>query len=1469
MPPQSRRQRKYESELQKLRARNRVAAILGLLTLAIAGWLVWYVWLGNKPEIFLSVNRVKNTGPQQIPFAEQSCQQVLTGFASSQLGNPGVESRNISGQEAGSIDIPEGMDGGDSFVVYFQGHFVDGKSRPSTVARQSVDTKNDSGNVFWISPETDNIESSIEDLFQQVQASPAGLKIILLDAGRYSWSPSFPGRPLNRFQDSLAEYLKRNPLKLDTNFWVIVSHSPLEVSHASSLLKSSLFSFAVSESLKSYQKNDDAEIDVRRWFNDIRQRVQSYSQDFQGRATQNPILMRAGTGMVTVTPELEELESTSERSNVTFTWNAAPEPGKEEETPSYRWDQFHQSDTGQAGNINRFVTELLSRENLTALPYETTRALEDFLERGDQSIINTWGPTAKERKKAYQAQFAKNRRPPTNKNLQYNQSALDRKHQQISEFREQLFHYLLWLRFRHQLRQLGDYALPAIDEPPPLMQVSNELLLQTSTAVDDRGLRTDTWHVHVQRFKEQNRPQFQNVLKQLEAKELTPYQAEVLGVLSQRYMPLLHATHAIADDQPKSPEQKTFELLLNSTKVATAEAGYLEDLIEQARAESNHLNAASHTGGDTEYRFFLVARGTDIVKPKDATVPHINWRPLNLSIAMTGKQPGDQYMLPTDSTRRLPFEITTSGIKALDLSIRPVTQNQNFLDSIEFGFNRKFIKTWPIRDMQPGAKPFENQDEIGLYFRCRNPDEELIGPNFEFEIIAKQWSADSGNDVLIESFPISVSLKSNAKPQLIIQRQVGKRSSNEFVGPLWQFDPNFQATNWEPAELPTLANLKSSFDVKLINNLEGDRKYQIKLYQILQAPNGIRSSEFRADRVTDEAARDYVQTLARRAYNVGAKAFEKPSEFKLLATASITAAPAKEEAIRFQAPPPIQPKPGAPEGTPRPPSPDQPTVETLNHPLLLVLYTEDQQRAEDEVIPPDWFQLVTYKIAYPGRARPEVTDYLEEVLEDELRNLPELLDASVDRDAAAQLTRVTQDGYRSNDHDVQAIRLKDLMNDTVVGIDSKTDAFLMLDLLGIPGYLKYNASSNGTNPSRFSLTGVRVKALPKDWKVHPKTWSFATDRLDDPSFDWLASTPDTPKRIFVLPKTGDNPRQKIEVELAFPTFGEDLLGSRPNDFWTKQQARFNHFFPNQRQHKISMTSSGLQAWSTVTAHTLELANIDRNDLVVGRLGNNDPVLGRWVFQMESLKRDPRITGVPEAIEIIDTAFQNTTLKFDFSRIEPPVQSTDCMVYWNGQKMDKKAVGQLLNEEAEVQPGVFEIKLEDLVKASGVAMTDLAKKKLKEQIPIEIEATDFFGHVSNHEVELNFVKPKSAIPKPKPKLGTLVIELVDAADQPANISWLGSQNQSVVDPRDALALNRQAISIRDPSKIGSALVRPSLSGSTIRLQGVPVGKYQVRVRGWIQPTGQAQKERTQGMQRITVLEEQENKLKLKLEYWDGN
>ncbi|MEL7499333.1 MAG: hypothetical protein AAFN77_17125 [Planctomycetota bacterium] len=1474
MPPQSRRQRKYESDLQKVQMRNRMAAVLGLLTVAATAWFIWYITLDRKPAIFVSVNRVEHSGAREVPFAEESCTSIVDTFNTSKLGNAVPLSTHVVDAQDSMLEIPEGLRSGDTLMVYFQAHLVDADSRPSVLANKNQNSDGDTSPVYWIAPESNYVEKSIDTILTQLHDTPGELKILLLDAGRYSWSPTFPGRPMNRFQNALAEHLKQNPLGLDDNFWVIVSHADLEVSTTSTPLESSLFTFAVSESLKAFRKDGDSEIDVVKWFDDVQQRVRSYSRNFSGRSTQHPVLMRAGQGIVAGGvgggPSVKPDDDSSE-SMLTFTWKEVEEQTETVNEPvKVSWSRFARDPDRQADTVDRFVGEIFKTENLTALPYESARALEDFLERSSQSIVVKWDPEQSKVRDEYLSQANIFQQSPAMIGKEYfDASQLKAKRDQVDGMRARIFEYLLWLRFRHQMRMLDDGIRDDVEkmlDPPIQLRVANSRLEESEAAVDDRQGSIESWSIDT--LKQRNRELIDYVNDRIQNEKLTPYEAELLGTLSQRYMPLLRSTFKPSDGTVESPpsdssddgteSKSTFTLNLDKEAVPQPDSEYMEELIKNAKSETANLMDSIANGGDTQFRFYLAANGSDLAEPYRAVVPQIAWQELTPDILISGTSNGDRYMIPTDSVRRLRMNLKTTGVYAVDLEIRPVDDAAKNLPGLEFGFDKQFIDSKGLRELKPGATSFDRSDTFDLFFRCRNPEESAIGPQYRFEVIAKSWSANANETPITKTFPFSIELASNAKPLVRIKRTVGNPYGSDSLGTLTPFGASFDGRDWTPLEFQTLANVKSTFELTLRNNLESDRTYDVRLYRLGEPPAG--TGEFRGDRVSPTAARNYIQWLAKNASKQGERVFDDRTKFQLVGQTSLVAAPGREEKIQLQPPPKEQPA-DLGEGEPKPKPPEGPIVFGMEQPMLIVLYTEDQFRDEEELLIPEWFQFVTVKIEYPGTPSLNAYKFLEEVFGERINDLPSLLVPSVDRDATARMTKISRQTYLNNDHEFERLSLDAILNQEVMRPRTEQESFLMVDLLGVPNYLLYNAAANDTsNLSRFELTGIRVTSKPEEWLVYPQTWSFSANRLDDRQYNWLATPADETKLIFVRPKEGDPRGSELTVELMMPTSGEDLLGSYKNDFRSRwKQGSIDHFFPNQRQHFLSLGDNGLEAWTTVGAHQRKLTGVDGYELTVSRRGNGDPKLGRWKFIMESLELDPKIIGAPDTVELLDGAFENQFVELDFSPIKPPVGLDDIMVYWNSGKIDKKNLAKLLSNDNATSQGRYRVSLAELMLAAGSKLSDL---QAGTPVGLQIEATDFFGITTDDELEFQLVEPKKTIEKPKPKFGTLTLSLVNSTGKSAKVNWFGPQRNNslgaVTINGNALPLNRT----RDVNGMNVKVTNPS--GATLKITGLWEGKYDIGIVAYATPDGQNQKLPHKAGGKVSIAEG-DNQVEMTLKY----
>ena len=253
MPPTSRRKKKYDEQLRGFQNRNILAGVLLLIFIGLAIWLTIRLMPGAKPTVFVSTNYIDHSGSREIPFVKESCQLIRDAFGQ-QVQSELLKIHQVDQQDS-TLELPKERLGKNGvLVVYLNGHLID-QSEPDS----------EQVSVGFLGPEATYTEKDLGQILKQIDKSPAKLKLVFLDAGRYAWSPVYPNRPLNNFSSSLAKALKdRHWGPLSDNFWVITSHSDQEISRVSTPLQSSLFAKAIAESVAEMANSDHSKLRVIR-----------------------------------------------------------------------------------------------------------------------------------------------------------------------------------------------------------------------------------------------------------------------------------------------------------------------------------------------------------------------------------------------------------------------------------------------------------------------------------------------------------------------------------------------------------------------------------------------------------------------------------------------------------------------------------------------------------------------------------------------------------------------------------------------------------------------------------------------------------------------------------------------------------------------------------------------------------------------------------------------------------------------------------------------------------------------------------------------------------------------------------------------------------------------------------------------------------------------------------------------------
>ncbi len=1361
MPPKSRRQRTYDDQLRRVRMRNRFAVLVGLLAIVSTIYFVWFLVPPPPPTIHVVLEYVNHTGARKIPFAESSCELLQTTFQDAT--HCVVEDVHSISEKKSASEMPDpNVSGPTSLLVYRTGHVIN-SSAVNTPTDQTVDLDATQDDVLFIGPELGSQLGNLDDVLKQIDQSGAKVKVLLLDAGRYSWSPRFPGRPFNQFVSTLDEKLRQNELQLDSNFWVITSHGDYEISHVSTPLEASVFARAIADTIKQLHENGDTvtELDVPELFARIKQRTMSYARNFENKSLQQPVLLQANVGIVG--PQQAARNPSS--STLAFQWKPQPAedlPGENQprQNEEFTWDVF--TDRDLSGGT-QFAEWLFGPHRIAAKPYEATQKLEAFLELGD--IGSSW-LEGDEAEKQYARAFLETNEPrvPT----LFDRGKVLQKREQVDQFRQRVFVLGVWQRLRNEFRLLSEPdATKVADRVRPLrsISVSDDRITRSESAVDDSDRMIKDWDVAGldQKTLNEYRKRLEYLLSRADKSEesLTPIQAELLGVLGYRMLPLLEASGAVSvetDGDGQDPELASgpsrFRLDLepdtNVERYAPGDQSFKKLLVD-AMLETKLASLENAQRSDTALRFYLATEGSERApRPDRLLLPDIYWAPLKPELRILTDVPGNRFRLPVFSTKPIRLTLETVALEGADLSIQTSDDTANGLD---FGFDPSFTEvTRKVRNLANR----DAETSLPIYLRYENSDPDAIGKRMNLELVANSWSSDPDAQPLTTRLPISIEI---TRDELLLQvkREFGNRSNDSFRVSFQRWNTPMVRDRWESLTLETLANIRSPFKFSVFNYSVQEKQLAFQLFRI---NDSFATRDLQVD-VTDQlnfdAARDAMEMLRKDVSTDGDQALLKSDQFTLLATAELKVAGGGNEGqIEFQSIPVPEPE----AGTEAPPRPEGPVAEKIERGLLLVAYDQQAIRGEGESRKPDWFQLIRYQPRHAGtmqdqqqqlRTRPDLVDVFGE---QQLEQIPDYLVPEVDPKQAAVLTTIVAESYQDNRHYVNPYRFREILQDAplkpMVDLSQQKNGLLLIELMGVPGYAAYKSSGLSNIPASFPLVGARVNKMPEGWACYPRTWSFAsTGQLDD-SFHWLVKNPEQERKIFI--RRPADATGEIEIELMLPGSTGGTLSSEP-DNWTLGGEDFQGRtlrFPRQREHWLAVGSGQLIAWSRIKAHPEVLSNISQRALIIRN--SQGRVLGRWQFVTQSYERRPSL-AVPDQVTLLESELANAEVTIDVGEILPAVTPESIKLSWDEFKVNRPE--QLLRPNQTELDGQYVFSLKEWMDAAGVKFTELQPGQ---RIELTVEVTDFFGVTTLDKSVFNVVKQAVKTSPPKPEPGNVVIEL---------------------------------------------------------------------------------------------------------------
>ena len=1039
MPPTSRRKKRYDEQLRGFQNRNIFAGVLLLIFAGLAIWLAVYLMPGAKPTVFVSTNYINHSGSRQIPFAKESCQQIQDAF-SQHLQPELLELSTIHDVDhsESTLDLPkEQLKEDDVLVVYLNGHLID-------------QTEPDSGqaSVGFLGPEAKPTELDLGKILTKIDDSPAKLKLVFLDAGRYSWSPVYPNRPLNKFSSSLTKALKNERWgSLSENFWVITSHTDEEISRVSTPMESSLFAKAIAESVKEMAGSDDSKLNVIELFEAIRRRTTSWSRNFDNHSLQTPVLIRPGVGVVT-----DGLADESQSTEFAVNWTQPKETDpnssrKPSAGPIYTWQSF----TSPEMTGKQAAERMLAKDHFDAAPFEEIQGLESFLELGsgfnDSRIDN------------YEAALLSSRKPPSSI-TKFNEDELDAKQRQTRLFRQSILGMAVLERFQNEMQFWEDAT--AINQLK-ILSATRDRPDSSGIAVGDRSLRereklsagadqfTNKFQDYLRRHEELIGMVDQKLMlakQNMKDQPLTPTKVELLGRASQRYLPLIAAFKPPADT-PTEPSKKNEELdgstIVFDLESSTSKLGLTNvstsDLYEAAAGQIALREPLQDS--DTGYRFLLAAGGSESMDTlRKGIVPQIRWAPVEPKILFVSS-PSPFLVNPFDLDP-LTFLVSAQAIESIDLTLS--IKGEEIPKGLFYGLNSNFKnkRTLTFKDGDGDLSRLRTKN-FEVYIRHPRPDSLLGKP------IAMKLTATDGKGLLEPvEYSFNVKLTKDPAVQLFAHRKIGRGEDWESKASLVRWGGKM--SNWRPMIIKSLANVRSAFEFSLVNKSSRPKTLRAELYNVVDLPGGI--SQMDADRPKSDQVEELTSWLVEQQKQPGAISIQQsnPGMFTLIAeTQEIQVPQGASVPAKFSVPL---------VGEKKEPTEASLQDQGVTHGMLIVFYEEKAKQ-------PAWFQWLTFAPKEPADAtageesdplqpRADILDVFEpsdlNQFPDQPNSTEQLLRDSwipggtKDKpEPAASLTVVYEDPSRENRHDTSKLDLPGIFSGESLLPESNERALLLLN----------------------------------------------------------------------------------------------------------------------------------------------------------------------------------------------------------------------------------------------------------------------------------------------------------------------------------------------------------------------------------------------------------------------------------------
>jgi hypothetical protein len=1305
MSSSSRRKKSFENKQRQFQNRNIIAGVILAVAVGFAIWLMVSVMGGNIPHVYLSTNYVVYSGTQKtIPFALKSCEKLVDSFES-ELEHVTATEPLKQNSDVADLKLSKNIRDKDILFVYFNGHLVPGEDKPVEYLL--------SGNY-----EGDERRGDFGTVLKNINDARGKLKILLIDAGRYTRSPVFPAREPNDFQNPLAEAIKRNNYQLDDNFWIIVSHSKHEFSRVSTPLESSLFSKAVAASVEHFANKGGSDLSALEFYLEVRKRTASWSRNFGSHATQTPILMHPSKGRILDNGQIEGVDSSIAQNKEKFQWKVAYTP-RPEEDPDAKKEEDVGTEFKSAQSGSEAAERLLENYRYDSLPRNTVAELERFLDLGEPIGSSVRDKTLAE----YTRKLSKE---PDNSQgvIIVDDTKLGPKQAAVQKFRRALLGVTLLARFQNELRHWQDVnVIRYLDDfskfkrsLSTLPSIPDNELTQSETVPQGYEQFTKDFEDFYIRHKDLL-DTVRDLVDKAKVDPKTPTQAEMLGRISERYLPIIAAFKPRGMNSSAGKEDVESKLSFKLDLIPIdGKARFDEDMSsiygETMDAFGSHFESAN----DTAIRFRLAAQGSESVATAknlnnfEVAVPNIKWIPLDPGVKFSLTSGSSTAEVNPTDPEPIEIRVEAKAIGKVDLAIDLVGNNE--MDLHYTLVENDSVKSKPI--------PFNGRVEEKLV-NVWISNKDFNGPTIAvpFKITAT-W-----NDGQKKVFDLEVKLSKDADLDLIASRKLGEGISEASLIRWGRQDfSNYSG----PLMVKSLANIETGFDFSVQNKSQKARNLSFKLYNIraevrempsVRADRGDRFDELSGWLAKIKSTKDLpseFQLLGKtKPISFSSKSDAKPLEFE---KAKLDDAEESEQSLGLQ---------------------------EVKHCLLLVGTNADTEEEE-------WFQWIGFNPKMPAdysatdlSSNQNLLAPLNDIIKGIKLSKPELerqLKKSwPKKEPAARLDVVSPGSGRkaANQPELKLDRVfaeqgGQLRPGKVSGAEQR---ILIMELFGVPGYRVLRQSSDGiVRFTERNLVGVKVETEDSGCVCYPTTWSLL-------NFDASGKEQQT---IFIRPDPsfeGDD--REVEFKFLLPGLNANALAKRP-DYWLSWNGgKTPVLFPNSRKHFVQLGESGISFKSTVSSHVLpevSLGNIadERSVLEVYEIGKDTPI-GSWQFKTESFADRPSLTLSKNKVSKGNLVDVRVTA--DISKIRSPIELSAVKLLINGKEVPqffKKRFGKGNPK------GVYEFNLGDL--ADSVEFGIGTHR-------VELSATDFFGEEVPSRVRAIKVeepkKQKVIVPKVKAKV----------------------------------------------------------------------------------------------------------------------